>query len=163
MARKAPSSNSWLAQLNSDLDQIEASIQTKIDASIAAAKRAMYPVGAIYINVSNTNPGTFLGGTWVAWGTGQVPVGVDTTQTEFNTVEKTGGEKTHQLTAAESGVPAEGGGVVYQQDSGAKYFNVGSDADATHRANLLTGGVNAAQAHNNLQPYITCYMFKRTA
>lgn len=40
-------------------------------------------------------------GTWVAWGAGRVPVGVDTAQTEFNTVEKTGGEKTHTLATNE--------------------------------------------------------------
>ena len=36
-----------------------------------------------------------LGGGWVSWGAGRVPVGVDTTQTEFNTVGKTGGAKKH--------------------------------------------------------------------
>ena len=43
------------------------------------------------MTAENTNPSTYLGGTWVAWGAGKVPVGVDTTDTDFATVEKTGG------------------------------------------------------------------------
>ena len=61
----------------------------------------MYPVGSIYLSVNNVNPGTLFGGTWEAWGSGRVPVGVDTSQSEFDRVEKTGGEKTHQLTETE--------------------------------------------------------------
>src|SRR5690606_38823591 len=62
----------------------------------------VYPVGSIYISTVDTNPGTVFGvGTWVAFGTGRTIVGVDTDQTEFDTVEKTGGAKTHTLTTAE--------------------------------------------------------------
>ena len=56
------------------------------------------PVGSIYLSVSETNPSTYFGGTWEQWGKGRVPVGVDTSQTEFSIVEKIGGEKTHKLT-----------------------------------------------------------------
>ena len=52
----------------------------------------IYPIGSIYLSVNNVNPSSVFGGTWEAWGSGKVPVGVDTTQTEFNTVEKTGGD-----------------------------------------------------------------------
>ena len=52
------------------------------------AINASSPVGSIDLSTSPTTPGTSLGvGTWVAWGQGKVPVSVDTTQTEFNTVE----------------------------------------------------------------------------
>lgn len=60
-----------------------------------------YPIGSIYLSISDINPGETFGGTWESWGSGRVPVGVDTSQTEFNTVEKIGGEKTHKLTATE--------------------------------------------------------------
>lgn len=60
----------------------------------AATLLAAFPVGSIYINTSNTNPGTFLGGTWAAFGAGRVPVGFDSGQTEFDTDEETGGSKT---------------------------------------------------------------------
>ena len=62
----------------------------------------VYPVGAIFTSVSPTNPATSLGvGTWEAFGAGRALVGVDTTQTEFDTVEETGGAKTHTLTESE--------------------------------------------------------------
>ena len=54
---------------------------------------AIYPVGSIYMSTSSTNPAAYFGGTWVAWGAGRVPVGVNASDTNFNTVEKTGGEK----------------------------------------------------------------------
>ena len=45
------------------------------------------------MSVNSTNPTNLFGGTWVTWGAGRVPVGIDTSQTEFASVEKTGGEK----------------------------------------------------------------------
>lgn len=65
----------------------------------------IYPVGSIYMSVNPTNPATLFGGEWEAWGNGRVPVGIDTSQTEFNTVEKTGGDKllqSHNHTASSS-------------------------------------------------------------
>ena len=63
----------------------------------------IYPVGSIYINAGvATNPGTLLGfGTWTAFGTGRTIVGVDSSDTDFDTVRETGGAKTHQLTISE--------------------------------------------------------------
>lgn len=61
----------------------------------------MYPVGSIYMSVSSTNPGTTFGvGTWEAWGSGRVPVGVDSNDTSFDTVEETGGNKSNSYTPA---------------------------------------------------------------
>jgi microcystin-dependent protein len=75
---------------------------TARDAAIAAAKEAIWPVGSIYISTTATNPNTLLGfGTWSAFGAGRVLVSQDAAQTEFNTLEETGGAKTHTLTAGE--------------------------------------------------------------
>lgn len=63
---------------------------------------SVWPVGSVFISVVSTNPGTLLGfGTWSAFGAGRVLVGLDSGQTEFDTVEETGGAKTHTLTSAE--------------------------------------------------------------
>lgn len=125
----------------------------------------MYPIGSIYMSVSNTNPSELFGGTWIAWGSGRVPVGIKTSDSNFNSVEKTGGETTHKLTINE--MPSHNHA---QQVWNRLAYGSGSQRSAAYweEANSLvnlpamsyTGG-NAA--HNNLQPYITCYMWKRTA
>lgn len=128
---------------------------------------AIYPVGSIFMSVNNVNPGTYLTGTtWEAWGAGRVPVGVDANDIVFCKSEKEGGEKTHTLSTAE--MPAHrhalhiAGGTTTRPSAGAikegswsagvtKYYN-----DGSYMENLGGG-----EAHNNLQPYITCYMWKR--
>jgi len=61
-----------------------------------------WPVGSVFIAIVPTSPATLLGGgTWTAFATGRMLVGIDAGQTEFDTVEETGGEKTHTLSAAE--------------------------------------------------------------
>ena len=58
-----------------------------------------FPVGSIFISVSNINPGTFwTGTTWQAFATGKTIVGIDTSDTDFNSVNKTGGSKNVALT-----------------------------------------------------------------
>jgi microcystin-dependent protein len=60
----------------------------------------IYPIGSIRMTTSTTGATSFLGGTWELWGSGRVPIGVDTNDNDFKTVEKTGGEKTVALAAA---------------------------------------------------------------
>lgn len=153
------------------------------DKSKASLADLVYPVGSIYMSVNNVNPSALFGGTWEAWGNGRVPVGVNTSDSSFNTAEKTGGEKTHKLTNSE--MPSHDHG---SADHNYPYFILGSssalrsgltdtlsgeDRVYPFYENLGSGyrfGVHGATskvggdaAHNNLQPYITCYMWKRTA
>lgn len=123
----------------------------------------IYPVGSIFMSATLTTAadvGAALGGTWTAWGAGRVPVGVDTSQTEFDTVEETGGEKKHTLQ--------------YDELPEIRYFK--GDVDNYDHNNILNTSIPSGStyglkypyvgrwvAHNNLQPYITCYMYKRTA
>lgn len=113
------------------------------------------------MSVNSTNPKNLFGGTWVAWGTGRVPVGIDTSQAEFASVEKTGGEKTHKLTVGE--MPSHDHGLVNSNDGG---YDMGFSIKYQARGydgNFYTYKSGGSEAHNNLQPYITCYMWKRTA
>ena len=118
----------------------------------------VYPIGSIYMSVSSTNPSVFFGGMWVAWGTGRVPVGIDISDTNFNVSEKTGGEKTHALTIAEmpSHTHSYGGVTTFGPTSPASSYTVSTPYSG------VTGQTGGNSAHNNLQPYITCYMWKRT-
>lgn len=70
-----------------------------------------HPIGTIYPTVSIASAADMtaaFGGTWVAWGKGRVPIGVDTSDVDFNTVEKTGGNKTAK--SASEGDHASGTG-----------------------------------------------------
>ena len=161
---------------------------------IKQAIGAIYPVGSIYMSVKNTNPSTYFGGTWVAWGTGRVPVGVNANDTNFATVEKTGGASTVTLTTAQipSHTHAKGtlatasagghthdlknqktswetsGGNRVLIDATSGYSAVSnktttSAGSHSHTISGSTAATGSGSAHNNLQPYITCYMWKRTA
>ena len=135
-------------------------LQTNIEEALTLLKLEMHPIGSIEINTSGENPSTYLGGSWIEWGSGKVPVGVDTAQTEFATVEKTGGSKTHTLTLAQIpthnhpiklGAGSSTGTAITYPGSETTYYNY-SD---------IVGNAGNSQPHNNLQPYITCYMWKR--
>ena len=148
-------------------------------AFVQAALAAAYPVGSIYINATNsTNPGTLLGfGTWVAFGAGRVMVGFNGSDPLFDAAEETGGSKdaivvshTHTATVTDPGhfhaVPESvqllnsGNGFATGVTATARTVNSASKTTGITVANSTEGssGTNA-----NLQPYITCYFWKRTA
>lgn len=128
----------------------------------------IYPVGSVYINAAvATNPATLLGfGTWVAFGEGRVVVGKSASGT-FATAGATGGAETHTLTTAE--MPSHTHGF-----SGAQYVVAGlggandrTQPGAGSNAGLIdmrtSSSAGSGGAHNNLQPYVVVYMWKRTA
>ena len=119
---------------------------------VAAALLAkIYPVGSLYLSTVNVSPASFLGGEWVPWGTGRTPVGVDAAQTEFASPEQVGGAKSVVLTG--ENLPTD---AVY--DGTVTLFASGNYAGGWDFA--LRGEGKPVPV---LQPYITCYMFKRTA
>ena len=129
----------------------------------------VYPVGSIFTTITayanSAAVVTAIGGTtWVAFGAGKVLVGLDSGDTDFDTVEETGGAKTdsHTLTTAE--IPAHTH--TYNQPSGSDATQGGGDADnARSSASTSTGstGGGGAHEHDIVQPYITVYFWKRTA
>ena len=144
---------------------------TKIAAG--ALTDLVYPIGSIFTTVNNyANSAavvTAIGGTtWTAFGAGKVLVGLDSSDTDFDTAEETGGAKTVKLTSAESGVPAHTH-TYSESSSGSPSRGVGVGASvptAVGRQTANTGAASAADAassHTNVQPYIVVYMWKRTA
>ena len=147
-------------QLNDDVTRLMGAFTSVTDLT-KQLFLLMHRVGDIIFSASDENPSTIYGGTWVAWGKGQVPVGVDTSDSDFNTVEKTGGEKEHTLTVDEMPSHKHDFGQQFATTSNLSgaygyYMIAGTQTDVIKN----TGG---NQPHNNLQPYITCYMWKRTA
>lgn len=219
------SQNNDFAQSLDDVNSAVSSLETAIN----NYWQKVYPVGSVYMSVNATNPGNLFGGTWVAWGTGRVPVGINTGDGDFNTAEKTGGAKSvnlahehtvdshahstsgHALTVNEipehahafSGQTSTTGNHAHMyrdywscasQEGAAQCVASNSDIDANPGAHTKDNGEhshtfsgatsnvggNAAHSHGDtgasapgtssalgtqsvLQPYITCYMWKRTA
>ena len=130
-------------------------------AGTLTAIQTVYPVGSIYINAAvATNPGTLLGfGTWAAFGAGRVIVGLNASDSDFDTVQETGGAKTHTLSVLEMPGHNHNSNFV-TGGSGVSGVNTSGSYDATTNGTSSTGGDGA---HNNVQPYIVVYMWRRSA
>lgn len=151
-------------QLNDDVTRLMGAFTSVTDLT-KQLFLLMHRVGDIIFSTSDENPSTIYGGTWVAWGKGQVPVGVDTSDSDFNTVEKTGGEKEHTLTVDE--MPSHTHAQYVTSDNvsggGIRVDYTKDGASLPYLQGINTGSSGGNQPHNNIQPYITCYMWKRTA
>ena len=130
------------------------------EAATTATLSSVYPVGSIYTSVAGTNPSTFFGGQWNPYGQGKVMIGVDSTDTDFDTVGNTGGAKTHTLTTDE--IPSHTHEfTAFQTTSGSNNRTGGGALSAS--ASGTTVATGGGQAHNNLQPYVVVYMWQRVA
>lgn len=141
------------------------SLSGKID--LSSLWDQIYPVGSIYITANATNPSVLFGGTWEQL-KGKFLVGVDSSDTDFETSGKTGGEKTHILKVDE--MPSHNHTLYGSPYGSADWVEGGVQRvkyDVNHKTAsntypigpvLDTGG---SKAHNNLPPYMTVYMWKR--
>lgn len=139
----------------------------------------MYPVGSIYASTVSTNPGTLFGGTWEALPAGRVLLAQGTSEwgTEY-AAGSTGGEATHTLTIGELPSHNHGPGTLsgyYKcretDDNGSAAhgaervtftkFDVNSDGDSVVINSGTTANTGSGAAHNNLQPYIAVFLWKR--
>lgn len=106
----------------------------------------IYPVGSILMSTSPANPKTralFANTTWVAWGSGRVPVGVNASDSAFNTVEETGGSKDAIIPAHNHTATFSGTAVAAHTHTGPSHSHTMSHTHSgpahTHTAN---GGAN---------------------
>ena len=90
-----------------------------------------------------------------------MPVGVAASGTFIAPSERTGGAETHTLTTAQMPSHAH---LVGKQSTGFLNPGAGTFSAAITSANtgIPSSSEGSGDAHNNLQPYITCYMWKRT-
>lgn len=126
-----------------------------------------YPIGTIYESVKPDSPSTFMGGTWSRFGNGKVLVGVDENDADFNTVNKTGGEKKHTQTIAEMPSHTHSGDngkqFHYYTASSGETGGDGVNSGTTFKSSANTGATGGGQPFNILQPYVTIYRWQRTA
>jgi hypothetical protein len=162
----------------------DSSTKLATTAFVQAALQLLYPVGSIYTNSSvSTNPGTLFGfGTWTAFGAGRVMVGFNASDSLFDTAEETGGSKdaivvshshTASTTATDSGhshgvvtnFAAGFGGteICGEAKGGVVTTDSTNSASANITASTTISTTGSSGTDGNLQPYITVYMWKRTA
>ena len=136
-----------LSQLKISIDSIDTS-SSSIDA---------YPVGSIYMSVNSTSPATLFGGTWqriqdrflIAAGPTYKAGG-------------TGGEAEHVLTVNE--MPSHRHTEIYNPASNGTFIRAGGAHVALAATKqTYTGYSGGGQSHNNMPPYLSVYVWKRTA
>lgn len=142
-------------------------INNLINTAITAYAQKEHPIGDVLITYNNVNPGTRLGfGTWVLFAQGKTLIGVDTTDNDFKTPGKTGGEKAHKLTVDELPKHQPSVNLKYETANAAAGTDInwalceprwGSNPD------FKTAPIGNDQPHNNLPPYICVYFWRRTA
>ena len=147
---------------NSSLEDITTTINNAISTAIVNNNKTIYPIHSTKITFNNVNPGTYITGTtWELTAKGKTLVGVDENDTDFNVAGKTGGSKTKTL------------GLEHMPQ------NLYVDAETTNGSNnkwvgetQLSNWCNRINWHRNdasqesisiVQPYITVYIWKRTA
>lgn len=147
---------------------------------------AIYPIGSIYISTNGINPQTYISGTtWEIFGSGKTIIGVDTSDTDFNTVEETGGSKTHNHSHNTGSTGTQNKSFAkFTQSTGNKRLmmrevNLTNAESYSENSRTTISGTWSAQTTStnsygvelggvtdngdNLPPYITVYMWKRTA
>ena len=185
-----PAAPTASAATNSTQLSTTAFVTAAITAALAVAetaRQALFPVGTIYTQAAvATNPATLLGfGTWAAFGTGRVLVGLDGSNTLFDTVEETGGSADSPAVSSTTGSTAitiaqmpshnrtstDGGVLNYLAGGGNPNFTWGGGVlGGKYGLDYQGGGQghthtisNSAVTDANYQPFITVYMWKRTA
>lgn len=133
----------------------------------------IYPIGSIYISTNSTSPATLFGGSW-----SQIQGQFLLASSSTYAAGSTGGEATHTLTQSE--MPKHWHNFARQQ-----WFNVDettTNVGSVYSWKTTTGGststgyvwstsmtdaargvVGGNAAHNNMPPYLSVYMWKRTA
>lgn len=88
-----------------------------------------------------------------------MPVGYSASETEFNAVNKTGGDKAVTLTVEQ--IPSHRHTVAYHDIR----LGLGSEnvSQVGGSLNTNTGNTGGGKSHSNIQPYKVCYMWQRSA
>lgn len=127
----------------------------------------IYPIGSIYMSFSDTNPAVLFGGTWERIKDRFLLAAGDSYQ-----AGSTGGEASHELSVTE--MPSHGGHFQNRGGNYAAYMNQsvlsqygdtgrGWSVQAGNEVIPATASSGSGSAHNNMPPYLTVYVWKRTA
>jgi len=153
-----PTSNTRVPSEKLTKDSLDAkanSIHTHTASQVSGIAEMIYPVGSIYMSVNSTSPATLFGGTWERIKDMFLLAAGDTYE-----AGGTGGEAEHTLTVNE--MPAHSHTYKHFQSNGSEteYSTSWTSQKSAAKSTSQAGG---GQAHNNMPPYLTVYIWKRTA
>ena len=151
----------WLNKGETGAIPINKTNLNHMDNGIADLYDAIFPIGQIIIKGDDADYSNWLGFTWERTAVGKVLVGYDNGDTDFNTIGKTGGEKTHTLIIDE--IPSHShetyiGVDQYQPGSSGSWIVLSSSGEKRY-----TNSSGGGQPHNNLQPYQVVAYWKRVS
>lgn len=133
-----------------------------------------YPVGSIYLSVNDTDPATLFGGTWerIAQGRFLIGAGANVANTtgywgaypagkENFPAGEMGGEVEHTLTVSEMPSHTHPVRLEWSNPDGWGLTGVGAGSHALVDQGSVTGATGGGKPHNNMPPYLVCYMWAR--
>lgn len=166
--------NETLVSVINAIDEIKVNKTDLID--------LVYPIGAIYISVNNTSPSTLFGGSWeqikdtfllsagdsyTAGTTGGEAVhtlSTDEMPSHTHTASsKSAGAHTHTIGCDTDAAKGTYCSSVHGSSTGAESFKGATNSAGAHTHTITVNSTGGSQAHNNMPPYLTVYMWKRTA
>ena len=129
-------------------------------ADISTILSKVYPVGSIYMSVNSASPATLFGGTWE-----RIKDQFLLAAGDKYAAGKTGGEATHTLT--ENEIPAHRHSIWFPNAGGEQSAAIGypeaGSKNTWYAEASKTAGAGGGAAHNNMPPYLSVYVWKRTA
>jgi len=161
---------------DNQIDFVKLSNDSALTGGLYGILDKVYPIGSIYIATVATSPDELLFGntsltTWTRFGEGKVLVSQDSTDSDFDVAEETGGLKDVTLTTSQ--IPSHSHSINTRTNPNVEYFggaetNVREfrDSSAPSGAANTTDNTNTTGgggSHENMPPYIVTYMWKRTA
>lgn len=157
--------------INANMDIIDGQMYQNAQA-IEELANMIYPVGSIYLSVNNVNPSTIFGGTWEqikdrfllgagdTYTAGATGGSADAVVVEHTHTVENAGQHQHYFSRYSldiMGGPSGSNG--YKTSSASNNQLTQNAGDHTHTIN--NAGVSGVG--KNMPPYLTVYMWKRTA
>ena len=137
-----------IENLKSEISTLKNELST-LDDSILSSESILdkvYPIGSIYISIDSTDPSELFGGTWETYAEGKTLVGVDSSDTNYNSVNKTGGSST--VTLSVSNLPSHTHSIPSLNGTA---LSTGSGYSITYGSSSRNTSKTGTHIHNILQ------------
>lgn len=144
--------------------QVNGNLLIKKNGTASNIFNLIYPVGSIYMSINSTNPSTLFGGTWTRLPKGKFLYNIDSDSASWGNGNSTGtATNSHTLTVEQ--IPSHTHTVDKYYNTGVGgYYVYGSNGTGSKLTNDT--GINATgggKGHSHNIPYISVYMWRRTA